>query len=117
LRGVNIFLAVSVSSLVVFGFCLGGGGTGFGNFFRTVATPRPFPRVARDCASEAASFFLVESDQDLPGFNWIALANQDLINAPTDVRADANVAGFNGAGARGENRRDAAFQRNTPRAR
>src|SRR5258707_492674 len=98
LRGVNIFLAVTVPSLVVFGFGLGGGGTGFGNFFRTVDTPRLFRGGAR-LRQRSGAFFLVESDQDLPGFDGITFADQDLINAPTDFRADANVAGFNGAGA------------------
>ena len=96
LRGVDIFLAVAVLSLIVFGFGLGGGGAGFGNFLGTVAPLGLFRRGA-GLRERCRKFLLVKRNQHLPGFDGVTLADEDFINAPANLRADANIPRFDGA--------------------
>ena len=97
LRAINIFLAIAVHALFVFGFGLHGGGARFGNFLGT-KTARGFFGVGARLCEGGLQFLVVEGDEHLALRYGIAFADENLIDAATDLGADANVARFDGAG-------------------
>src|SRR6202007_3092848 len=95
--GIDILLAVSVSALFIFRPGLGGGGAGFGNFFRA-KTAYVFFRGGTRLRERCLELFVVEGDECLTGLDRIPLANKYLVDASANLGADANVASFDGAG-------------------
>ena len=96
LGGGDVFLAIAVDTLLVFGFGLRGGGAGFGDLFGAETT-FGFDGIGAGRSEGSGEFLVVESNQDLSGFDGVAFAHEDFVDTAADFRADANVAGFNGA--------------------
>ena len=76
----DIFVAVAVDALFVFGLGLSCGSAGFGNFFRTIPAPCFFGVGAGLC-ERGSEFLVVKSDQDLPGLDRIALPDKTSLQS------------------------------------
>src|SRR5207302_6247977 len=68
-----------------------------GDFFGTVAAAGFF-RVGPGLLEGSLQFLVVKRDQDLPRLDGIAFADQNFVDAATDLGANADIAGFDGAG-------------------
>ena len=67
-RCVDVFLAIAVSALLVFGFGLGGRGAHFGDFLRAV-TAFGFQCGGAGLFERSEKLFVVEGDEKLAGFH------------------------------------------------
>ena len=56
-------------------------------------------RIGPRLLERSFQFLVIKGEQDLPGPDRIALANENLLNAPANLRANANVARLDGSGA------------------
>ena len=72
-------------------------GAGFRDFFGTIASLGFFSAGAGllQCGPQ---FLVVEGNQDLTRLDGVAFADQNLINAATDLGTHTYVAGFDGTG-------------------
>src|SRR5713226_6330823 len=97
LCGGDVFLAIAVLLHLVLGLGLSRDGAGFRDFFGAVAAPCFFG-VGAGLLEGSLQFLVVKSDQNLARLDGIAFADQNLVDAASDLGTDADIAGFDGAG-------------------
>src|ERR1700682_96665 len=98
LRGGDIFYAITMFALFVFGLSLCRSGAGFGNLFGTEAALGFFSSRAR-LSQSSLQFLVVESNQDLTRLHGVPFAHENFFNAPANFGAHTYVARFYCAGA------------------
>src|SRR5260370_41118249 len=96
LRGGDVFQSIAVLLQLILGLGLSRGGAGFRDFFGTVA-PLGFFSAGARLLERCPQFLVVEGHQYLARLDGIAFANQNLVDAASDLVANANVASFDGA--------------------